>query len=153
MVCILIICIFAAQDNIGTLKTNYVFIKSKEPMIKLQCVALRSPNPKKLVDFYEKVFGLKFTLQKYPCHYHKDWYVAYEESGGRAILEIHELKDGESFIPVSFSFRVDSSVELQEIKKGIWDYQFPDGYKIPDTSHDKNIMLDDIDGNKLFVMM
>lgn len=121
-------------------------------MIKLQCVALRSPNPKKLVDFYEKVFGLNFTFQEYPHHYYKDWYVAYEENDGRAILEIHEMEDGETFFPVRFSFKVDSFAELQEIKKGILNYKFPDGYKIPDTSHDENIMLDDIDGNKLFVM-
>ncbi len=122
-------------------------------MIKLQCLVLRSPNPKKLVDFYEKIFGLHFTFQEYPHHFYKDGYIAYEENGGRAILEIHELEDGELFFPANFSFRVDSSVELQEIKKCIWDYHFPDGYKIPDTSHDENIMLDDIDGNKLFVMM
>jgi catechol 2,3-dioxygenase-like lactoylglutathione lyase family enzyme len=122
-------------------------------MIKIQCVALRSPNPKKLVDFYEKVFGLKFSLQEYPHHYHKDWYVAREEDGERAILEIHELEDGNIFLPVSFSFKADSAEDLQKIKRGIWDYKFPEDYKVPDTSHDENIMLKDIDGNIISVML
>lgn len=122
-------------------------------MIKLQCVALRSPNPEKLVDFYTKVFGLRFTIQEYPHRYYKDWYIAHEEDGGRAILDIHELEDGENFFPICFSFKVDSTKELQEIKKGIWDYQFPKEYKRPDTSHEENIMLKDIDGNSVSVML
>lgn len=122
-------------------------------MIKLQYVALRSPNPEKLVEFYKKVFGLKFTFYEYPYHYHKDWYIAREEDDGRTILEIHELEDGEIFFPVRFSFKVDSEEELQNIKKSIREYQFLNGCNIPNTSHDKNIMLRDIDGNDLSVML
>ena len=122
-------------------------------MVKIQCIALRSPNPKKLLDFYEKVFGLKFSFHEYPQHYHKDWYVAREEDDGRAILEIHELEDGEKFFPVRFSFRANSYLELQSIKKGIWNYKFPEGHKVPDTSHEENIMLNDIDGNEVCIML
>ena len=122
-------------------------------MVKIQCLALRSPNPKKLVDFYEKVFGLTFSFFESSPQNCNGWYVAREEDGGEAILEIHKLNDGETFSPLRFSFKVDSIEELQLIKNTIREYRFPKEFTVPDTSYDESIMLNDLDGNHLFVML
>lgn len=118
-------------------------------MINVYSVHLMSTRPKDLIDEYEKVFGMSFIEKRF-----KNTSIWCEEKGGQSCITIQQLKDGEPFHPVGFCLKVDSLKELEDIKKAIREYPYPEGHKKTDLSHENNILSHkDIDGNSIGIIL